>query len=58
LVGDNTAVASFDYDFNGSEGLFKDNEGTLWKLIGKAILDPAQGIRLVQSCLYRLLVFD
>ena len=57
LVGDNTTIASFEldgtsgpldfeYDYNGSEGFFKDNEGTIWNVFGEAISGPGQGNKL------------
>ncbi len=57
LVGDNTTIVSFeldatsgpldfDYDYNGSEGFFKDNEGTIWNVFGEAISGPGQGNKL------------
>jgi len=57
LVGDNTTIVSFEldgssgsldfeYDYNGSEGFFKDNEGTIWNVFGEAISGPGQGDKL------------
>ncbi len=54
LIGDNTTIVSFEldgpsgsldfeYDYNGSEGFFKDNEGTIWNVFGEAISGPGQG---------------
>lgn len=57
LVGDNTTIVSFEldaangqleftYDYNGSEGFFKDNEGTIWNVFGEAISGPGMGGQL------------
>lgn len=57
LVGDNNIIVSFEldasssqlefeYDYNGSEGFFKDNEGTVWNVFGEAISGPGLRNRL------------
>ncbi len=57
LVGDNTTIVSFElddtsgsldfeYDYNDTEGFFKDNEGTIWNVFGEAISGPGQGNKL------------
>ncbi|WP_303318697.1 DUF3179 domain-containing protein [Flavivirga abyssicola] len=37
----------FEYDFNGSEAFFKDNEGNKWSIFGKAIEGPREGETLL-----------
>jgi len=34
---------TFEYDFNGTEAFFKDNEGNKWNIFGKAIEGPRTG---------------
>ncbi len=42
LNGDHNNL-TFEYDFNGSEAFFKDNEGNKWSIFGKAIEGPRTG---------------
>ncbi|AUP78945.1 DUF3179 domain-containing protein [Flavivirga eckloniae] len=42
LSGDHESLI-FEYDFNGTEAFFKDNEGNKWSIFGKAIEGPRAG---------------
>ncbi|NMH87514.1 DUF3179 domain-containing protein [Flavivirga algicola] len=46
LSGDHENL-TFEYDFNGSETFFKDNEGNKWSVFGKVIEGPRQGETLL-----------
>jgi hypothetical protein len=43
LMDGNTAALEFEYVYNGSEVLLKDNEGTEWNVFGEAISGPRTG---------------
>ncbi|MDX5585435.1 MAG: DUF3179 domain-containing protein [Aureibaculum sp.] len=45
-LDDQTSLLNFEYAYNGSETLFKDNEGTEWNIFGEAISGPGTGNKL------------
>ncbi|WP_242203907.1 DUF3179 domain-containing protein [Aestuariivivens insulae] len=49
VLSETQSSLTFTYDFNNSEGFFKDNEGNKWSVFGNAIEGPRSGEQLTPA---------